>query len=154
MFDIIDIFLLTEDNVEELAELEKQCFRDPWSVQMLLGDLQSEYTYYYGTYDEKGTLIGYIGMWMTVDCGEITNVAVHPDYRRKGIASALIENLMKICIVNNLDFINLEVRESNSNAISLYEKYGFKEVGLRKNYYKNPIENAVLMTKNLCEGIE
>ena len=78
-------------------------------------------------------------------------MAVHPDHRRMGIACLLINNLMRICVVNNMKFLNLEVRESNCNAISLYSKLGFEKVGLRKNYYKNPNENAVLMTKYLVE---
>lgn len=151
LFDIIDVVLLNEEYVKELVELEKICFSDPWSETMFLGDLQSEYTCYFGTFDESGFLIGYAGMWLSVDSGEITNVAVHPDYRRKGIACALIDNLIKICKVNNVQFLNLEVRESNCKAISLYNKLGFENVGLRKNYYKNPTENAVLMTKYLFE---
>ena len=151
MFDIIDIVLLNEDYIYDLVELEKECFSDPWSEAMFMGDLLSEYTYYYGTFNEDGKLIGYIGMWMTVDGGEITNVAVHPEYRRKGIAFSLVENIVKICKVNNLEYINLEVRESNCKAISLYTKFGFEQVGLRKNYYKYPTENAILMTKTLCE---
>ena len=151
MFDIIDVVLLNEEYLKELVELEKICFSDPWSETMFLGDLQSDYTCYFGTFDESGVLIGYAGMWMSVDGGEITNVAVHPDHRRMGIACLLINNLMRICVVNNMKFLNLEVRESNCNAISLYSKLGFEKVGLRKNYYKNPNENAVLMTKYLFE---
>jgi len=151
MFGIFDIVLLSEEYVKELVELEKICFSDPWSETMFFGDLQSEHTCYFGTFNELGRLIGYAGMWMSVDGGEITNVAVHPEYRRKGIACLLIENLIKICEVNNMNFLNLEVRESNSNAISLYSKLGFEKVGLRKKYYKNPAEDAVLMTKYLFE---
>ncbi len=154
MFRIFDIVLLNEDYTDELFELEKKCFSDPWSAKMFMGDLQSEYTCYFGTFNEEGYLIGYAGMWISVDGGEITNVAVHPDYRRKGIACSLVENLIEICRVNNLKFINLEVRESNCKAISLYNKLGFEKVGLRKKYYKNPTEDAVLMTKNLYEGID
>lgn len=154
MFGIIDVVLLNEDYIDELVELENQCFSDPWSATMFIGDLQSEYTCYFGTFDENGDLIGYAGMWMSVDSGEITNVAVHPDYRRNGIASSLIDNLIQVCKVNKLSSITLEVRESNCKAISLYNKLGFKKVGLRKNYYKNPKENAVLMTKTLVERID
>ncbi len=121
---------------------------------MFMGDLQSEYTCYFGTFDESDNLIGYAGMWMSVDGGEITNVAVHPDYRRKGIASSLVGNLIRICEINKLLYLNLEVRESNCKAISLYNKLGFEKVGIRKNYYKNPTENAILMTKTFIERID
>lgn len=154
MFCIIDIVLLNEDYIDELVDLENRCFSEPWSATMFFSDLQSDFTCYFGSFSDDGKLIGYAGMWMSVDGGEITNVAVHPDYRRQGIASNLINNLIKICLVNNFSFINLEVRESNSSAISLYCKLGFEQVGMRKNYYKNPKENAVLMTKTLGERID
>ena len=154
MFGIFDIVLLSEEYIDELVELEKICFSDPWSKVMFMGDLQSEYTCYFGAFDDYGKLIGYAGMWMSVDGGEITNVAVHPDYRRKGIASMLVDNLIQICRVNKLPSLLLEVRENNCKAISLYTKKGFKKVGMRKNYYKNPKENAVLMTKTLEERID
>ncbi len=154
MFDIFDVVLLSEDNIDELVELEKKCFSDPWSSTMFLGDLRSNDTCYFGVFNNNGDLVGYAGMWLTIDGGEITNVAVHPDYRRKGIASSLVHNLIKICKANNLFFINLEVRESNCKAISLYKQNGFKKVGERKNYYKNPTESALLMTKTLSERID
>lgn len=146
MFDII---LLNELNIDELVSLEEKCFSSPWTKNMFLGDLKSEHTYYLGAFSENKDLIGYIGMWDVGDTGEITNVAVHPQYRRRGIASLLITELHNICIDKCISYINLEVRESNNNAVSLYEKHGFETVGLRKNYYKNPTENAILMTKTL-----
>lgn len=146
MFDVI---LLNELNIDELVSLEEKCFSSPWTKNMFLGDLKSENTCYYGAFDENYNLIGYAGMWISIDDGQITNVAVHPDFRRKGIAYSLVLNLVQACKHKNLESITLEVRESNNNAISLYEKLGFERVGLRKNYYKNPSENAILMTKTL-----
>ena len=81
--------------------------------------------------------------------GSITNIAVHPDYRHQGIASSVLEKLVSHSCDNKLEFITLEVRESNINAIKLYEKFGFEEVGRRKNYYSNNHETAILMTKYL-----
>lgn len=151
---IIDIVLLNEDYIDELVKLENKCFSDPWSPSMFLGDLKSEHTYYFGAYNKKDELIGYIGMWNVGDTSEITNIAVHPDYRRKGIATKLVNELETLCLDIDILYINLEVRESNCKAISLYNKLGFEKVGLRKNYYKNPAENAILMTKNLNERID
>ncbi len=148
MFDIYKIILLDKSYVSKLADLESKCFSKPWTHNMFLGDLSSEYTCYFGAFDSD-TLVGYAGMWMTVDEGQITNVAVHPDYRRKGIAQKLVNKLMEICKENKLVSITLEVRESNYNAIKLYDKMGFSRVGLRKNYYKNPTENALLMTERI-----
>lgn len=151
---IIDIVLLNEYHIDELVKLENKCFSDPWTVSMFLGDLKSEHTYYFGAYNKNNELIGYIGMWNVGDASEITNIAVHPDYRRKGIATELVNELETLCLDIDILYINLEVRESNCKAISLYDKLGFEKVGLRKNYYKNPTENAILMTKNLNERID
>lgn len=151
MFGIIKVILLNEEYIDELVELEKKCFSDPWTATMFVGDLQSEQTCYFGAFDENDNLVGYAGMWMSVDEGQITNVAIHPDYRRKGIAYSLVVNLIQICRRNKLSSITLEVRESNINAISLYKKLEFIKVGVRKNYYKNPNENALLMTKTFVE---
>ncbi len=147
MFYITDIVLLSEKNAEELSNIEKLCFSQPWSVNMFLGDLKSENTVYFGAYEDK-ILVGYIGMWDVVQSGDITNVAVHPDYRRNGIGSKLISKLIEYCENKGISEINLEVRESN-NAILLYEKFGFQKVGMRKNYYKNPKEDAILMRKDI-----
>lgn len=151
MFDITDIVLLTELNIDDLVSLEEKCFSTPWTKQMFLGDLKSEHTCYFGAFNDKDDLIGYIGMWCMGDTGEITNVAVNPEYRKIGIASMLLEKLVEYGCNKGLEFLNLEVRESNIPAINLYEKFDFKRVGLRKNYYKNPMENALLMTKTFSE---
>lgn len=151
LFGIKEVVLLSKENADKLVELENKCFTSPWSYTMFLGDLESEHTYYFGVFNDKNELIGYIGMWHVGDTGEITNVAVHPHYRRMGIATKLVCELEKLSLEKGIEYINLEVRESNSKAISLYTKYGFEKVGLRKNYYKNPTENAILMTKSLVE---
>ena len=140
--------MLNKEHINKLVELEKLCFSSPWTKQMFLGDLESEQTCYFGAFDNE-TLVGYAGMWTTIDDGQITNVAVHPEYRRKGIGKALVLNLISECKIKNLLSVTLEVRESNINAILLYDKLGFLRVGMRKNYYKNPNENALLMTKGL-----
>ncbi|MEE1043730.1 MAG: ribosomal protein S18-alanine N-acetyltransferase [Clostridia bacterium] len=136
-------------DISKLVELENLCFDDPWSENMLLEDLKNDNTLYIGAFIDDSILVGYIGIWEIGDTGEITNVAVHPKYRKMGIASMLLEKLIEYCLDDGFKFINLEVREGNVPAINLYSKFGFEKVGLRKNYYKNPTENAVLMTKTL-----
>ena len=136
-------------DISKLVELENLCFDDPWSENMLLEDLKNDNTLYIGAFIDDSILVGYIGIWEIGDTGEITNVAVHPNYRKMGMASMLLEKLIEYCCNDGFRFINLEVRESNLPAINLYTKFGFEKVGLRKNYYKNPTENAVLMTKTL-----
>ncbi|MDY6059110.1 MAG: ribosomal protein S18-alanine N-acetyltransferase, partial [Candidatus Fimenecus sp.] len=92
---------------------------------------------------------GYIGSFNVVGEISITNVAVGEKFRKKGVATRLLEHLEKVSREKNAEFITLEVRESNENAIDLYRKCGFSEVGLRKKFYSHPTENAVLMTKTL-----
>lgn len=141
------IVTLTEEYIESLVELENLCFDEPWTKGMFAGDLSSEYTCYFAAIDNGNKVVGYAGMWISFDEGQITNVAVHPDLRRKNIATDLLSRLFEVCRQRGLKSITLEVRQSNEKAINLYEKNGFSPVGMRKNYYKNPAENAVLMTK-------
>lgn len=144
------IIPLTEEYIDSLVRLEQLCFDEPWTKGMFLGDIKNENTVYFAAVDGNNDVIAYAGMWIAVDEGQITNVAVHPDYRCKGIAKQLLKSLYDICFKKQLCCITLEVRESNTKAIALYKNDGFESVGLRKNYYKNPIENAILMTKEFC----
>lgn len=101
------------------------------------------------TAEAEGKVVGYVGLMYVLDEGYISNVAVHPDYRRRGIAQALVRALAKRAEAKFLSFVTLEVRESNEGARALYEKCGFKIVGRRKNYYEKPTEDAILMTLHL-----
>ena len=133
-------------HVPQVAELEKLCFSDPWSEQSIASELDNVLALWYVALDGD-RVVGYIGS-QTV-CGEtdVMNIAVHPDYRRRGIGQILIEELIRE--VKNLGSISLtlEVRSSNAPAVSLYEKLGFSQVGLRKNYYRNPKEDALILRK-------
>lgn len=137
---------MTAEQLEEIAQLEKNCFVHPWSRQSLESELANENSLFLTAIDDN-KVVGYIGMNVVVDEGYIFNVAVDENYRKRGIGSALIGELVTFCKKNNLCFLTLEVRESNENARSLYSKFGFIKVGERKNYYKEPVEDAVLMTK-------
>ena len=133
-------------HVPQVAELEKLCFSDPWSEQSIASELDNILALWYVALEDD-RVVGYIGS-QTV-CGEtdVMNIAVHPDYRRRGIGQILIEELIRE--VKNLGSISLtlEVRSSNAPAVSLYEKLGFSQVGLRKNYYRNPKEDARILRK-------
>lgn len=137
---------MTEKQLDETAELEAQCFSHPWSRKSLEDELNNETSLFF-TATEEEKVIGYIGMSVVVDEGYIFNVAVNKNFRKKGVGSALVETLVTYAKKNNLCFLTLEVRESNADARSLYEKFGFIRVGERKNYYSEPTENAVLMTR-------
>ena len=129
----------------QLEELEKGCFSVPWTLQQLKSQMPDEH-HIFLTAVEGEHVLGYVGMMVVLDEGYISNVAVSPNSRRTGIGDALISELMNRAKALRLAFVTLEVRESNTPAIALYEKHGFCAVGRRKNYYELPREDAVLMT--------
>ena len=145
-FEIADVRL---EHIDEIEQLEKQCFSVPWSRQALISQLPDDMHFFIAAFNDSGRVLGYVGMMYVLDEGYISNVAVSPECRRLGIADKLIESLIKRANEKNLSFVTLEVRESNLPAIELYRKNGFSDVGLRKNYYNKPTENAILMTKFL-----
>lgn len=139
---------MTSGHLDDVYIIETECFSHPWSKQSLEEELNNE-TSLFLVAKEENEVIGYIGMSIVIDEGYIFNVAVRESYRNKGVATALINELVTYGKKNNFSFITLEVRESNLPAISLYSKFGFIKAGERKNYYSNPKENAILMTKYL-----
>lgn len=136
---------MTPAHLPDILQVEAESFSHPWTEQMFLEELSGK-TAVYRVAVENGRAVGYMGMWILADEGHITNVAVAKDFRRQGIAAALVEDFIRLAKEQQLIFITLEVRESNYGAISLYEKKGFVPVGRRKRYYEN-IEDAILMTK-------
>lgn len=135
---------MTEADCEQTEFLMKECFSVPWTVEGLKEMFHTEgYCSFLAKEGEK--VIGYVGMKMVLDEADITNVAVLPSQRKKGIAGKLLTQLLEEAKKQNLHSIYLEVRASNEAAITLYEHAGFKEVGQRKSYYDNPQEDARLM---------
>lgn len=141
----IDIQKMNETHVGQVAQLEKVCFSTPWSEISLKEELTNNFARFYVALCD-GQVAGYIGAHNIVGEVYITNVAVSPDYRRRGIAETLIKKLVEITFTEGAEFITLEVRKSNESAIKLYTKMGFQIVGERKNFYENPREDALLMT--------
>lgn len=139
---------LKEEYLDALASLDAMCFTLCWSKALFASELASPMAHYILAFCGD-TLVGYCGIQSVAGEGNITNIAVHPEYRKKGIASSLLGKIISFAGSAALDFITLEVRESNINAINLYRKYGFQEVGMRKNYYSDNHEAALLMTKQL-----
>ena len=144
----LDISAMTEDDVNTIHNLEKICFSQPWSEKSLISSLKNKNSYFIVAKYNKN-IVGYAGMYFVQDEGYIYNIAVYPEFRRLGIGQALLENLEIYCINNKLKFISLEVRESNTSAYFLYLKSNFKNIGKRKNFYTNPVEDAIIMTKFL-----
>ena len=141
-----DIIPMTSDHLDQVAEIEQICFSDPWSRRMLSEHLENECAATLVALSENGTVLGYAGLLVVLDEGYITNVAVRPEYRRQGIAGELLAVFHRFAEGNKMAFLTLEVRDSNASARALYTKHGFKEVGVRKNYYDHPKEDAIIMT--------
>lgn len=135
---------LSQKHLDDVYELEKICFSSPWSREDLEKQINID-TSYFLVAEVDGKAVGYMGLQIFSGEGYVTNVAVLPEYRHQGIAAALIEKQLE----NPMDFITLEVRQSNIPAINLYTKMGFESVGIRPNFYSNPTENAIIMTRNL-----
>ena len=140
---------LVHEHLSQAAEIERLCFSDPWSEKMLAEHLANPCSLTLAAVDGVGRLLGYVGLLAVVDEGYITNVAVRPDCRCQGVASSLLQALEARGRARNLTFLTLEVRQSNAPARALYEELGYLQAGLRRNYYENPPEDAVIMTKTL-----
>ena len=141
--------IITEMNathVSQVAALEKLCFTDPWSEMSIASELQNLWAYWLVAVSDD-RVVGYIGSQSSFDEADIMNVAVHPEYRRQGIAEGLICTLVEELKNRGIHALLLEVRATNAPAIALYEKLGFQQVGLRKNYYRNPKEDALILRK-------
>ena len=137
-----------EELLPQIQRIEQRSFSMPWTEAMLRLQLSPD-SHVFLTAEREGRVVGYIGMMYVLDEGYTTNVAVHPDARRQGVAKALIAALEQRAREKLLSFMTLEVRESNAAARALYAESGFREVGRRKNYYEKPAEDAILMTKTL-----
>ena len=133
-------------HVAQIAELEKLCFSDPWSEKSVASELNNPLALWL-TAVEGERVTGYIGSQTVMDETDMMNVAVHPDFRRRGIAEALVNELVARLKSRESRSLTLEVRASNLSAITLYEKLGFSQIGRRKNYYRNPTEDALLLSK-------
>lgn len=138
----------SEAHLNGVAELERLCFTSPWSASSC--ELLTKEGIGVGfVCEQDGRVMAYGGMLIAVDEGQITNIAVHPDYRRRGMASAILTSLMRYARDRHAESVTLEVRVSNAAAIALYKKAGFAEVGRRRAFYTKPTEDALIMTAKL-----
>lgn len=137
---------MNPSHVAQIAELEKICFSDPWSVKSIASELENELACWL-TAVEGDAVAGYIGSQTVMGETDMMNVAVHPEYRRKGIAEALVNALVESLKEQGSRCLTLEVRASNLPAHKLYEKLGFTLIGIRPRYYHNPKEDALIMRK-------
>ena len=143
---MMEIVPMNAAHVPQVAQLEKICFADPWSEKSVASELTNPLSLWLVAL-EGDRVVGYVGSQSVLGESDMMNVAVHPDFRRRGIAEALVLELVAQLKAKENYCLTLEVRASNAPARKLYEKLGFQQVGLRKNYYRNPREDACILRK-------
>lgn len=134
------------EDVKQVAAMEAQTFSMPWSEQAFTDSLALEHTIFVVA-EQQGEIAGYCGMYTSFQEGEIVNVAVAKKYQRRGVGSRLLQFLFFESLKSDITCFFLEVRKSNEPAIHLYQCFGFKEIGIRKNFYEKPREDAIVMWK-------
>ena len=143
---MITIVPMNEQNYKAVAEIEAECFSQPWSEKTFFEELSNPNAHTYLAL-ENGEPAGFLSVWEVLGEVSVNNIAVLDAHRRKGIAKALLQQML--AELSQAQSVTLEVRKSNSAAIALYKAFGFEQVGERKNFYSQPTENAILMTKTL-----
>ncbi len=145
---------MTKADLPAVAELEIQCFRSPWTLNMLKGELKNRLAHYH-VLELDGKIIAYAGMWVLFEEAHITNVAVSPDHRRNGYGRRIMLESMRAAVTFHATQMTLEVRETNFGAQALYEGLGFQMAGRRKKYYSDTGEDAfILWNKDIVKTIE
>lgn len=137
---------MNTSHVPQIAELERLCFHDPWSENSIASEVNNALSLWFVAI-ENDVVVGYVGSQTVLGETDMMNIAVHPDYRKKGIGTGLILTLIHELKQRGSHSLMLEVRVSNEPAISVYKKLGFAEVGRRNNYYRNPKEDALILRK-------
>ena len=144
----IDYSLMNESHANGVYELSKECFAIPWTLESINNELNNPLAKYVIAQDlSTGEVVGFVGVWIIAGEGDITNIAVSSKYRKLGIASNLLIKLFDVCKTFNCEDLTLEVRASNIPAQNLYKKFNFKEEGIRKGYYSDNGEDAIIMWK-------
>ena len=144
---MITIEKMSREHLSEVASIEDMSFSLPWSLESLELMLTEQASALVAL--EDGRVLGYVGMMCVLDEGQIINVAVHPDARRRGVGRSLMQAAEAYAKERGIVFLSLEVRESNIAARSLYSSLGWVEQGIRKGFYSHPVENACVMTKSI-----
>lgn len=145
----IKISFMKEKDIKEMAEIEKLCFTTPWSYESFLSELKDNHLAKYVVAKAENKVVGYAGMWFVLDEAHITNIAVHPGFSGRGIGDRLVKEIMNTARENMIKRITLEVRSTNNQAIRLYKRNGFIAEGIRKGYYTDTKEDALIMWKEL-----
>ena len=143
---MIEYVIMTTDHVPQVAQLEKECFHDPWSENSIASELKNPLSLWLVALDGQ-QVAGYVGSQSVMGEADMMNIAVSANYRRMGIAQGLVERLVTLLREMEVYSLTLEVRASNEPAKALYSKLGFNQVGRRPNYYRNPKEDALILRK-------
>jgi ribosomal-protein-alanine N-acetyltransferase len=138
---------MKREDIRQVLNIERLCFPTPWSYEAFRVELEGNHCARYVVAEQEGMVKGYGGMWIILDEAHITNVAVHPHYRGQGIGEAIMRALIDTAVNLKLGSMTLEVRVSNTIAQNLYKKLGFTGVGIRKGYYTDDGEDALIMWK-------
>lgn len=143
----ISYSLLSKNDIDGVLNVNNISFSNAWSKDSIISEFNNPLAKYIVAKDlDKDMIVGFVGIWIIQGEGDITNIAVHPNYRKLGIAKKLLSFLLALCDNLSCTIIHLEVRKSNISAQSLYKQFLFVEDGFRPNYYTNPKDDAVLMT--------
>lgn len=143
----MEIKKLSDEYIKDVAQIEKACFSKPWNELAIAAELKNEFSHFYVAV-EDGKAVGFVGLYVLTGEADIVRVGVLPQYRNRGIARAVLKRSLK----DTDGEVFLDVRESNAAAIALYRSLGFYDTGVRKNYYSEPEENAVLMKRDALKG--
>ena len=144
---MIKIRRMTKEDIPAAVEIERVCFSEPWSEKVYSATLLLPYAHYYVAQEESGNIVGTCGVKLILGEGEIGNVAVLPAYRGRGIARKLMERMLTDAGQESAEAFTLEVRAGNVPAIRLYESFGFRQEGIRKRFYRDPEEDALILWK-------
>lgn len=152
MNEAIRVVPLKLAHLDRVVEIERRSFTDPWTRGMFRSELEMlDHTYCRAAFRGE-TLVGYLLAILIPDEAHLGNLAVHPDARHQGVAQSLLDDLIAACRVAGVARVTLEVRDSNENARKFYYKNEFIDIAIRKNYYRNPVEDAIVMLRSLPEG--
>lgn len=138
-------------HLDDVMEIEENCYGEHhWARDSFVNEIDNSISQYLCAVNEHQKCVGYLGMWNIIDEAHITNFAVHPNFQHQGVGHFLITNSIEKCYEKKIKYITLEVRASNEKAKRLYEKFGFKSLGVRKKYYQDNNEDAIIMwTENI-----
>lgn len=142
--------MMALSDVDDVQEIEKGCFSVPWTRDAFIHEITENRCARYLVVECEGKVVAYAGMWLVIDEGHVTNIAVHPAHRGKGYGELVTRSLMQLASNTGMVWMTLEVRRSNEVAQSLYHKVGFIDVGYRKRYYEDNREDALIMA---CERL-